>query len=60
MVSVFGVRNSEFELARGSVIPIRPGAVAPTDRRPLRKATKDAPGTAFRNTSMPRMRSSAS
>jgi len=60
VVSVFGVRNSAPELARGSVKPIRRGESTPTDRNPFRNPTSDAPGTALRNTSIPRIRSSAS
>ena len=60
VVSVFGVRNSAPEFARGSVYPMTCGEVIPTDRSPRRIATSDAPGTALRNTSIPRIRSSAS
>ena len=60
VVSVFGVRRRAFEVALGSVIPICRAVVSPAVRRPLRNATREAPGTALRNTSMPRMRSSAS
>ena len=60
VVSVFGVRNRLFELALGSVMPTMCGDVIPADRRPRRIATSEAPGMALRNTSMPRIRSSAS
>ena len=59
VVSVLGVRKRPFELARGSVIPMVRAEVTPADRSPLRIATSDAPGTALRNTSTPRIRSSA-
>ena len=57
---MFGVRKRLFELARGSVIPMIRAEVTPADRSPFRIATSDAPGTALRNTSIPRIRSSAS
>jgi hypothetical protein len=36
------------------------GVLIPIDRIPRRIATSDAPGTPLRNTSIPRIRSSAS
>ncbi len=60
VVSVLGVRKRLFELARGSVIPMIRDEVTPADRRPFRIATSDAPGTALRKASIPRIRSNAS
>jgi hypothetical protein len=40
--------------------PMTRGETTPADRRPRRIATSDAPGTALRNTSMPRIKSRAS
>jgi hypothetical protein len=57
---VFAVRKNACELARGSVKPIMRGEVRPIERKPFRSATTDAPGTQFKNTSIPRIRSSAS
>jgi hypothetical protein len=60
VVSVFGVRNSDPEFARGSVYPMTCGDAIPADRNPRRIATSDAPGIELRNTSIPRIKSSAS
>ena len=56
---MLAVSTTGADVLRGSVQAIT-FERAPTDRSPLRIASIDAPGMQFKNTSIPRSRSSAS